>query len=99
MAKCTVLGHSNCSVTCPNGCIADWVNGECKTYCTKAGDFQLDPKNKHTITINEVFAVDLGRAMGDCFDEALRRKVSDSEAVITLTIENATLEVRPKRYH
>ena len=41
---CTAPGHSSCTITCPDGCGALYVepNGPCRTFCSGRADMPSD---------------------------------------------------------
>lgn len=59
---CTAPGHSNCTITCPNGCEAYYwePNGPCTTRCSSSSTaqtarrFQIVSGEHKGITVREI---------------------------------------------
>jgi hypothetical protein len=88
MATCTVQHHPSCTITCPKGCMAYYVepNGPCHRRCTGREPLEridLEDEVEISIQISDFPAAELGEMLGIT-------KARSSEERISLTLNRTT---------
>lgn len=93
MKTCTAPGHSSCSITCPNGCIALYVepNGPCETRCSGGFVLDIDTSKRFSVQISDMPAAELGRIIGPSLDASVKSSLSSSNRLVSISLQNIKL--------
>lgn len=94
MKTCTAPGHPSCSITCPNGCIAMYIepNGPCETRCSGGAVLDIDASKQFSVQISDMPAAELGRIIGFSLDASVRNSLSSSSKLVSISLQNIKLE-------
>lgn len=96
MATCTAPGHPGCTITCPKGCMALFIepNGPCHTRCTKRGaePLALDAGQRFSVQINEMQSDELLAVLGESLSAALVKKLSAETRLVSAALQDATVD-------
>ena len=93
MATCTAQGHPECTITCPNGCIAIYneTNGTCYTSCdVDAPHIALEEGARLSLEISGMPASKLAVILGESLPAELMEAMTQTETQISFSMENVT---------
>jgi len=92
MSTCTAPGHSSCTITCSNGCIALYSepNGPCTTSCTGGARLEIDPTAKYSVQISDIAPSDLDNILGATFAGTLHVQQAPAAGKISLSLNGAS---------
>ena len=90
MATCTAPGHSSCTITCPNGCIALYYepNGPCRTSCSGSAVLDIDASQKFSVQISDMPATDLEKAIGPSLGATIQSALKASSKSVSLSLQS-----------
>ena len=94
MATCTAPGHSSCTISCPNACIAVYYEpyGPCRTGCSGSAVLDIDASQKFSVQISDMLASDLEKAIGSSLGASVQSALKTSKKSVSLSLTGISLK-------
>lgn len=93
MGTCRLPGHPDCTISCPDGCIALYIepNGPCFTACvgnTLYTITTIPQQSRLSVSIDAMVAEELAKIIGGALPLDAMMILSRSRKVLSLTLES-----------